>query len=246
MPEIVVKYEDRVIERIVTQKKRISIGRTPNNDVVLENKGVSRKHAIIEFDQNSALILDNESLNGTFVNSRKIKEEILRDNDQITIGKFNLTYHQDGPKEDQLTGADVTMVLKTKKHKNLLEKDKKGREISVTAGGSVLLGEAGTDQKQFLLNKPVITFGKSKYVNIPVKGFLVSKIQAKIIQEEQAFVLVNLGRKRKTKVNGECIIRQSLRNDDLIEVGKSVFRFVQGNSKCDMVSHQRFMPSSKL
>jgi pSer/pThr/pTyr-binding forkhead associated (FHA) protein len=246
MPEIVIKYEDRVIERIVTQKKSISIGRTPNNDIVLENKGVSRKHAIIEFDEDSALIMDNGSLNGTFVNSRKIKEEILKDNDQITISKFNLTYHQDIPVEDPLKGADVTMVLRTKKQKNLLEKDKKDREVSSTAGGSVLLGEAGTDQKQFLLNKPVITFGKSKYVNIPVKGFLVSQIQAKITQGEEGFVLMNLGRKDKTRVNGEYVSRHNLRNDDLIEVGKSVFRFVRGASKSNRVNQQEFTPSTKL
>ena len=35
MPEIVVKYEDKVIERVVSEKKRISIGRTSDNDIVL-------------------------------------------------------------------------------------------------------------------------------------------------------------------------------------------------------------------
>ena len=230
MPEILVKFEDKVIERVVTQKKRISIGRTPDNDIVLDNKAVSRKHALIEFDESSALILDNESLNGTFVNNRKINEEVLKDNDQITIGKFDLVYHPDTPKETKLAELDGTMMLKTKKQKELLEKDKKAREITETAGGSVLLGETETTQKQFPLNKPVITLGKSKFVNIPVKGFWVSKIQAKIIQDKDGFMLVNLGRKGKTKVNGEGIVRYRLRNDDLIQIGKSVFRFVQGKT----------------
>ncbi len=47
MAEIIVKFEDKVIERIVTEKKRISIGRTNENDVVLENRAVSRKHAMV-------------------------------------------------------------------------------------------------------------------------------------------------------------------------------------------------------
>lgn len=231
MPEIVVKYEDKVIERVVSQKKRISIGRTPDNDIVLENKAVSRKHALIEFDEDSALIIDNESLNGTFVNSRKITEEVLKDNDQITIGKFNLIYHRDAPKEARFADLDGTMVLKTRKQRELLEKDKKTREVAKMAGGSVLVGEAYTTRKQFPLNKPVITFGKSKFVNIPVKGFLVSRIQAKIIKDKDDFVLVNLGRKGKAKVNGESIQRYRLKNDDLIGVGRSVFRFIQGSSK---------------
>jgi pSer/pThr/pTyr-binding forkhead associated (FHA) protein len=231
MPEIVVKYEDKVIERVVTQKKMISVGRNPDNDIVLNNKAVSRKHALIEFDESSALIMDNESVNGTFVNSRKITEEVLKDNDQITIGKFDLIYHRDAPKETQLAYLDGTLVLKTRKQRELLEKDKKAREVVKVEGGSILLGEAYTTRKRFSLNRPVITFGKSRFVNIPIKGFLVSRIQAKIIKEKDDFVLVNLGRKGKIRVNGESIQRYRLKNDDLIEMGRSVFRFIQGNSK---------------
>ena len=93
MPEITVKYEDKVIERIVTEKKRISIGRGNDNDIVLENRGVSRRHALIEFNDKAAVLIDNESLNGTFVNSRKVSEEVLRDQDIITIGKYALVYN---------------------------------------------------------------------------------------------------------------------------------------------------------
>lgn len=231
MPEIVVTYEDKVIEKVVTQKKRISIGRTSDNDIVLDNKAVSRRHAEVEFGDDSALIIDKESLNGTFVNHRKIDEEILKDNDKITIGKFNLVYHQDTPKDTKLTDLDGTMVLSTKKQKKLLEKDKKGKEITAVAGCSVLLGQENANVKQYYLNKPVVTFGKSKYVNIKVKGLLVSKIQAKIVKEKDGHILTNLGRKGKTKVNGEEIQRYQLKNDDLIGVGKSVFRFIQGKNK---------------
>ncbi len=231
MPEVVVKYEDKVIERVVTQKKRISIGRTSDNDIVLDNKAVSRKHAEIEFGDDSAIIIDNESLNGTFVNSRKISEGILKESDQITIGKFNLIYHRDVPKDIKLSDLDGTMILRTKKQKKLLERDKQQKEIAAKAGCSILLGEENTNVKRFYLDKPVITFGKSRYVNVKVKGLWVSKIQAKITKEKDGHILMNLGRRGKTKVNGEEILSYQLRNDDLIEVGKSVFRFIQGKNK---------------
>jgi len=93
MAEIVVKYDEKVIERIVTEKKRLSIGRTNDNDIVLENRGVSRKHAMIEFNDKAVLVIDNESLNGTFLNNRKISEEVLREDDIITIGKYQLVFH---------------------------------------------------------------------------------------------------------------------------------------------------------
>lgn len=229
MPEIIVKFEDKVIERVVTEKKRISIGRTADNDVVLDNLGVSRKHAQIEFNPDSAVIMDNESLNGTFVNNRKITEEILKDNDQITIGKFNLIYHKEEEKGPKLTDLNGTMVLRTRKQKELLEKDQKERELVKKAGCSVLLGLENTDGDKFWLDKDMITLGKSSFANIKAKGFFLSKIQARITREKDNFFLVNVGRKKKTKVNGEPIHRQRLKNDDLIQVGRSVFRLVEGN-----------------
>ena len=231
MPEILVKFEDKVIERVVTQKKRISVGRTADNDIVLGNKGVSRKHATIEFDADSALVIDNESLNGVFVNNKKVTEEVLKEHDQITIGKFDLVYHPDAPKETKLAEFDGTMVLKTRRQKELLEKDKQAKELTDVAGASVLLGQANAKRRQYALSKSVMTFGKGKFVNVPVKGFLVSRIQAKIIKEKDDFVVANVGRKGKTKVNGESVQRYRLRNDDLIEVGRSVFRFMQGSDK---------------
>lgn len=229
MPEIIVKFEDKVIERVVSEKKRITIGRTADNDIVLDNRGVSRRHAEIEFNPDSAVIIDNESLNGTFVNNRKITEELLQDNDQITIGKFNLTYHKEAEKGQKLTDLDGTMILRTKKQKELLEKDRKEKELVSKAGCSVILGLENTDMDKFWLERDVTTLGKSRFANIRAKGFFLSKIQAKISNQKDSFYLVNLGWKSKTKVNGEPIHRQRLKNDDLIQVGRSIFRFVEGN-----------------
>src|SRR4030067_1516085 len=204
MPELVVKFEERVIERVVTEKKRISIGRTPDNDIVLDNRGVSRKHAQIEFNNNTALIIDNESLNGTFVNNRKVSEEVLKDNDVINIGKFTLLFHVDAPKEDlQSANLEGTMVLKTRKHKELLDKDKIATEITTRAGTSVLLGEGGTEVGEFKLAKAVTTLGRAEFADIKVKGFFISGLQAKVIREPDGFTLVHLGKRGKTEPNGD-------------------------------------------
>jgi pSer/pThr/pTyr-binding forkhead associated (FHA) protein len=228
MPEIVVKYEGKVIERIVSEKKRISLGRTNDNDIVLENRGVSRKHAQIEFNDNAAVIIDNESLNGTFVNDRKISEEVLRDGDTITIGKYNLEYHTEARRESSLAELDGTMVLKTKKQKEMIQKDRLEKEIVDRMGGSVLLGEENADFSEYQIDRSVTTIGKAKFVHVHARGLMLSGIQAKIVREEDQFSLVNLGRKGKTKVNGEVITRRPLKNGDIIQVGKSVYRFLEG------------------
>ncbi len=227
MPEIIVKYEDKVIEKFITEKKRVSIGRTPENDIVLDNRGVSRRHAQIEFGDDQAVIIDNESLNGTFVNSKRASEEVLKDNDSITIGKYTLIYHTNVEKSGNPFGADGTMVLQTKKQRELLAKDERNRELVTSAGASVLLGENGADFDQYAINRNVITIGKSTLANVKAKGFFLSGIQAKIVIEEDGFWIVNLGKKGKTKINGEEVNRYMLRNDDIIQVGKTVYRFIE-------------------
>ncbi len=229
MAEIVVKFDDKVIERIVTEKKRISIGRTNENDVVLENRAVSRKHAMIEFNSNAAVIIDNESLNGTFVNNRKISEEVLRNEDVVTIGKYALVYHTEaeGGGTDA-AGMDGTMVLNTKKQKELLENDRVERQIVTKFGGSVLMGEENAEFAEYKIDRDVTTIGKAKFVHVKAKGFFLAGIQAKIVQDDDGYSLVNLGKRGRVKINGEPIDTCLLRNGDIVTVGKTTFKFVEG------------------
>lgn len=229
MAEIIVKFDDKVIERIVTEKKRLSIGRTKDNDIVLENRGVSRKHAMIEFNDKAAIVIDNESLNGTFVNNRKITEEVLRDDDVITIGKYSLIYNSE-TKQEHDGGADFdgTMILNTKRQKKLLENDRREKQIVTKYGGSVLLGEDNAEFSEFKIDRDVVTIGKAKFVHIRVKGFWISPIQAKITNENCSYILTNLGKKGKTLVNGEPVTMCTLKNGDLVTVGRTTFKFVEG------------------
>jgi pSer/pThr/pTyr-binding forkhead associated (FHA) protein len=229
MPEIIIKFEGKVIERVVAEKKRLSIGRTPDNDIILDNRGVSRKHAQIEFNESAAVIIDNQSLNGTFVNNRKVTEEILRDRDQIMIGKYTLEYHTDVSRDGVASNMDGTMVLNTKKHKELLHKDQQDREIVNRMGSSVLVGEDNTDFSEYRIDRNVTTIGRAKFVHVHAKGFMLSGIQAKIVKEEEGYTLVNLGRKGKTRLNGELVDKNLLKNGDIIQVGKSTYRFVEGS-----------------
>jgi pSer/pThr/pTyr-binding forkhead associated (FHA) protein len=229
MPEIVVKFNDKVIERVVTEKKRVTIGRTKDNDIVLENRGVSRKHAQIEFNDGSAIVIDNESLNGTFVNNRRVSEELLRDSDIITIGKYALEFHTEADRPDPASQMDGTMILKTKQQQQLMENDRIEREIVTRAGCSVLLGLENTEVAEFKIERDVTTIGKAKFVHVRARGFMISGIQAKIVKEGENYFLVNLGRSGKTRVNGETVDRVQLKNSDIIQVGKSSFRFVEGS-----------------
>lgn len=226
MPEILVKFQDRIVERIVTEKERLTMGRSADNDIVLDNRGVSRRHAQIEFGDAGAVVIDNDSLNGTFVNQRKISEHPLQNRDTITIGKFDLVFFNQAEPTKKMSDMDGTMVLNTKKQKGLIDRDREAQQMVAEAGASILLELDGEKQLSHPLKKETVTIGKSKMVDIRVGGFMVPKVQAKVERQMEAYSLVNVGRRSRTKVNGETVDDAVLKNGDLVQVGNVTFRFI--------------------
>jgi pSer/pThr/pTyr-binding forkhead associated (FHA) protein len=71
---------------------RTLVGRSPDCDVFLDDVTVSRRHAEIVREQNGYVIRDLGSLNGTFVNRRRIESSVLATDDEVQIGKYRLTF----------------------------------------------------------------------------------------------------------------------------------------------------------
>jgi len=71
----------------------VTIGREPSADVFLDDVTVSRNHAVITSGPSGIALRDLGSLNGTYVNRRRIEDaETLEDGDELQIGKFRLTF----------------------------------------------------------------------------------------------------------------------------------------------------------
>ena len=68
----------------------MTIGRDPDNDVVIDNAGVSRHHATIHYRGGAFEIRDEGSANGIFVNGERVTGLELEDGDSVQIGKFVL------------------------------------------------------------------------------------------------------------------------------------------------------------
>ena len=71
---------------------RTGIGRSPDAEVFLDDVTVSRNHALIVRRKDGLYIDDLGSLNGTYVNRRRIESHKLEDGDEIQIGKYKLSY----------------------------------------------------------------------------------------------------------------------------------------------------------
>ena len=82
----------RTGEHFVPQADRTTIGRSPDCDIFLDDVTVSRRHAVIVRNGTSFTIEDQGSLNGTFVNRRRIDSAELGDGDEVQVGKYRLTF----------------------------------------------------------------------------------------------------------------------------------------------------------
>jgi len=90
---IVVIYGPELGRRISLGTAPFEIGRSSKNDLFIDQESISRHHARITYDGvGSYLVTDLNSTNGTFVNDQQVKEQRLRDGDQVQIGRSILKF----------------------------------------------------------------------------------------------------------------------------------------------------------
>jgi pSer/pThr/pTyr-binding forkhead associated (FHA) protein len=70
----------------------ITVGRSPESSIFLDDVTVSRKHASISRTENTWQILDSGSLNGTYVNRARVESTMLQNGDEVQIGKYRFTF----------------------------------------------------------------------------------------------------------------------------------------------------------
>ena len=91
--EIVVRSERAESRRLVLAAcEVISFGRDPDSSVCLEGGSVSRNHALLVKRRDGLYLDDLGSLNGTYVNRRRIESHKLQNGDELQVGKYKLTY----------------------------------------------------------------------------------------------------------------------------------------------------------
>lgn len=68
------------------------LGRHPESEISLDDISVSRRHAEIERQGEEYVVRDMGSLNGTYVNQRRVDSTVLQQGDEILIGRFRLIF----------------------------------------------------------------------------------------------------------------------------------------------------------
>jgi pSer/pThr/pTyr-binding forkhead associated (FHA) protein len=112
MAKFVVYFNGEPLKTYEFDEPVISIGRLPENTISIANMGVSRRHAKIEEDADRKYILaDLNSLNGTYVNGKRVKKIAINSGDKITIGKYTIVYEENHQGEKGLNYNQINTPL---------------------------------------------------------------------------------------------------------------------------------------
>ena len=107
MGKLVVSLDGVVIKEVQITKDKTTLGRRPYNDIVIDNLAVSGEHAVLQMVGGDVFIEDLNSTNGTYINGKAVKKQLLAHNDTVEIGKYKIKYLvEDG------TDYEKTLILK--------------------------------------------------------------------------------------------------------------------------------------
>src|SRR5260370_1017672 len=96
MPKLSLMFDNKIVKEVPVGSRPVTIGRSPDNDIPVDNLAVSNHHAKVFFEAGRMVVEDLDSLNGTFVNDLRVERATLHDGDNIHIGKHKIKVDASG------------------------------------------------------------------------------------------------------------------------------------------------------
>jgi pSer/pThr/pTyr-binding forkhead associated (FHA) protein len=227
MTKIILKFKDTVLKEIPVEKELVTIGRKSDNDIHIDNLAVSGHHARIFKAGDWFLVEDLDSLNGTFVNGKMIKESPLKNGDEILIGKHVLKFVSPDVATTSQPEAVLkkgvvgeTMIIDSKVQQEMLAQMSKERVVTSTGEGvgRLVVLEGSADQKEYELTERVTSIGRDNSAKIRLKGFFAPKFAAFLNRSKEGY-FISPASGKEIKVNEETIsTRYRLQDGDVVRV----------------------------
>ena len=226
MGKLVVSLDGVVIKEVQITKDKTTLGRRPYNDIVIDNLAVSGEHAVLQMVGGDVFIEDQNSTNGTYINGKAIKKQLLTHNDTVEIGKYKIKYLV-----DESSDYEKTMIMRP-------GSAQPGQAAGGATGGNSGFGGLGSPAaapaapamqpasikvlngaaagREVVLTKVVTTDGKP--------GVQV----ASITKRPNGYAFAHVEGATKPSINGVPIVGDSvpLRNGDVIELAGTQMQFI--------------------
>jgi hypothetical protein len=225
MGKLVVSLDGVVIKDVQITKDKTTLGRRPYNDIVIDNLAVSGEHAVLQMVGADVFIEDLNSTNGTYINGKAIKKQLLQHNDTVEIGKYKIKYliDESGDYEKTLImrpGSAVPPPFSPSAHPTQSGHGGYGSGAPMSQAAAqpasikVLNGAAAG--REVVLTKVVTTVGKP--------GVQV----ASITRRPTGYAFAHVEGSARPSVNGIALVGESvpLRNGDVIELAGTQMQFI--------------------
>ena len=224
MGKLVVSLDGVVIKEVQITKDKTTLGRRPYNDIVIDNLAVSGEHAVLQMLGNDVFIEDLNSTNGTYINGKAIKKQLLAHNDTVEIGKYKIKYlvEDNGDYEKTMVmrpGAGAAAPAPAAAPANPFQPSGMQGIPAAPVGAAaasikVLSGAAAG--RAVTLTKVVTTVGKP--------GVQV----ASITKRPTGYVLAHVEGMQRPLINGVPLTGETapLNNGDLIELAGTQMQFI--------------------
>lgn len=241
MSKLVLKFENSVLKELSVGTKEVSIGRSPDNGLVIDNPAVSHYHARVFNEEGRLMLEDFGSMNGTFVNGQRVKMVTLKPGDSVGIGKHtivvtdsrdvraaSLDHDQAKPAAPKI---NETVMLDTKERREFLHKVAAVGESAQVAPArlkipTLIVLQGRSDQREYTLNDKLTVIGKSAMATVKLKGWFAPKAAAQINRREDNSYYIG-GAEKVPSVNGHPVLHPTkLSNGDIIEVSGIQLEFV--------------------
>ncbi|MFH0812930.1 MAG: FHA domain-containing protein [Pseudomonadota bacterium] len=236
MPKLILKFKEAIIKEFPLDKDALTIGRTDDNDLKIDNMAVSGHHAKLIRENGDFVLIDLNSLNGTYVNGQKVSKWILKNNDLITVGKHTIIFQDErAAKKPLLTSTseikapEGTVMLDVRTQKRLLEEAAalKPSEPVVEMVGAITFISGGEGLSDIELSKRITTIGKSEDADIKIKGLFLPPNSAVFSRRSSGYFIAHSEGWAVPKVNGIAIKKGQvkLKDGDMIEIGGLKMQF---------------------
>jgi len=243
MSKLVLKFENSVLKEVAVGAREVSIGRSPENGIVIDNPAVSNYHARVFSEEGRMMLEDFGSLNGTFVNGQRVKMVTLKPGDSVGIGKHTIVVTESQEVRGTAPGGSTgnawptvpkineTVMLDTKERREFMQKVAAVGESSQVAPGrmkvaTLVVRRGRTDRGEYNLNDKLTVIGKSSLATVKLKGWFAPKVAAQINRREDNSYYIGSADK-VPNVNGKPIDRPTiLTSGDLIEVAGIELEFL--------------------
>lgn len=220
MGKLVVSLDGVVIKEVQITKDKTTLGRRPYNDIVIDNLAVSGEHAVLQMVGADVFIEDLNSTNGTYINGKAIKKQLLAHNDTVEIGKYKIKYLVDESGEYEKTmimrPAAATSSLGSAAYAHSNFGSLGGGHVPSMQPATIKVLNGAAAGREVALTKVVTTVGKP--------GVQV----ASITRRPGGYAFAHVEGVNRPSVNGVPLTTDSipLRNGDVIELAGTQMQFI--------------------